>query len=486
MMYCMVPCFKKACNLSISQLRKAFCKNMRDIMEFSRMLYQYQKRIRELLLRIWISQASKDATLLMILQGITQVNNLLATLVVTRYLGPSNTGLISFIQTFIGFTFFLNTGIDNYYIWELASYPEKRKEVVARCFSTKLLLNFLSLLAGLVVLFRLHIPSSEMLTVISSLFVGFVLASLGFVANLTLIEKKVKQYVIAGLSTTFTILILRVAGVYYELPLSYFMAILLGETLLLLAYLRAYNFIHFEDLKFKKDNLIAVTLRELNSAKFYIAIVCTSFIFSRADQLFIKHLLSSTDLGLYASSVRLTELPMVLMTVLTSVIIPRITVANKEETRSKVALLSMLVFAGCGFFFMIMFVIFGKEIINILYGPKFLAASPVLAVYALVLPGLWINSFGNLIFASYNKIKFTLYISIFGSAISLWLLSVLVPIYGLIGAATSAVVSYTVMGFLAALICIVYKKRILIGESAKTQEHFISFEEEKLSPRIGS
>lgn len=441
-------------------------------------------QIKNIFSRIFFSQASKDASLLMILQIVTQINNLISMLIITRYLGPSNMGTISFVQTFIGFTFLVNTGIDNFYIWELASYPEKRKDLIKRFFSTKLVINVISLVVAVLVVSFFPIKEEELLVVGGGLLLGLVTASLGFLANLTLIEKKVKEYFIAGIATTFSVFALRIIGIAFSLSVEYFLVILLGETLLLISYLRLFKFLSFRDLVFSGSQLTKTILGELNRAKYYIGIVLTSLIFARADQLFIKTLLSSTDLGLYAASVRLTELPMVVMGVLTSVIIPRITVANNPSMRSKLVLLSLLLFAGFGILFMLIFMVFGKTIISILYGDKFLLAVPVLAIYAMALPGIWINSFANLVFASYQKIQHTLYISIAGSLFSLSLLTLLVPKYGLHGAAISAVASYTFMALTAAFIFFLLRKKIFVGIlPQKGEDSLLILKEESLTTK---
>ena len=419
------------------------------------------KLLKTLILHAKSSRAIKDASLLLILQMVTQANNLIATLAVTRYLGPTNMGIMAFTQTFVGFTFLLNAGLDNYYLWEMATSPEKRKSIISRGLSAKIITNSISLSIGLVILFFLNASSREIIIIIAALFVAMISSSVGFLASFLLMEKKVSKYFTAAMYTTFSIITLRLVGVYFKFPVEYFTGVLIGETLIFITYLRILGFVQIKELQLLKENFFSNTTKELHSARYYIGIVFASLLFARADQFFIKEFLTTADLGLYSASVRLAELPMVLITVLTSVIVPRITIANGETNRSRIALISAVFFAGTGVALMLLFIFFGDIFIHIVYGSQFLAAAPVLAIYALGLPGLWVNSFANLMFSSYQRVHFALYIAMAGGVISITLLSILVPHYGLIGAAASVATTYTIMGILSLGIGFTFRHKFL-------------------------
>ncbi len=434
------------------------------------------KLLKNLILRTRSSRAIKDASLLLILQVVTQANNLIATLAVTRYLGPNNMGVLAFTQTFVGFTFLLNAGLDNYYIWELASNPGKKQSIISRNFSTKIIVNSISVVVGIIILFLMNASLQETLLVVASLTVAFISSSVGFLGTFMIVEKKVQEYFRAAMFTTFTIITLRLLGVYFHLPVSYFMMVLIGETLVLVLYLRIFGFVHLGYLKVLTKNILHTAGKELFSARYYIGIVLASLLFARADQLFIKEFLTTSDLGLYSAAVRVAELPMVFIGVLTSVIMPRITIANGEKNRSRIALISAFIFAGSGIALMFLFIFFGGLFIHIIYGSQFLSATPILAIYALGLPGLWINNFAGLIFSSYRRVHYALYVAMAGGVVSVFLLSVLIPRYGLEGAAMSTAISYTFMGAFSLIIGFIFRHKFL---AKKPDEETIIIKQEE-------
>ena len=152
------------------------------------------KLLETLIFKARTSRAIKDASLLLILQGVSQVNNLIATLAVTRYLGPSNIGIMAFTQTFVGVTFFLNAGLDNYYLWELANSPKERSSIISRGLSSKIIVNSISITIGLSVLLFLNASTRELFIIIGALIVAMISSSVGFLAPFLLMEKKVSQY----------------------------------------------------------------------------------------------------------------------------------------------------------------------------------------------------------------------------------------------------------------------------------------------------
>jgi O-antigen/teichoic acid export membrane protein len=381
----------------------------------------------------------KDATLLVVLQIVSQTNNFIATYFVARFLGPANMGLISFTQTYIVFTFFINSGLDSYYMWQLANSRENKSSIFSRCFTTRIFINTISLVIGLFGVYFFSNSFFEALILTCSLFIGFFVYSIGFSSSFLLTEKRVKEYVIIAILTSFTIFALRAIFVYIEAPVYYFIFTLLSETLIIVGYGSLLHILHLRSIYFLKKEWIKKSIQEFFSAISHIGTVLSSLIFSRVDQFFIKANLSPHDLGLYTSSVRLVEYPMIISSLLTTLIIPRISASNEPKHRTRIAIFSTTLYIVIALSIVVVYLVWSNQIVKFVYGQSFMEAVPIFSIYTLIIPGLWLHNSMSIILAAYNKMHISFILCSVAGLLSILFLSNLITHFGVYGAAYSAV-----------------------------------------------
>jgi O-antigen/teichoic acid export membrane protein len=86
-----------------------------------------------------------------------------------------------------------------------------------------------------------------------------------------------------------------------------------------------------------------------------------------------------------------------------------------------------------------------KPIINILFGAQYLAAAPILQIYIWSSLGLFIGSGVGSYLTAENKTKTIFGINFFAMLINIALNLILIPKYGLVGAAWATLVAYSIM-----------------------------------------
>ncbi len=410
--------------------------------------------------------ASKDAFSLFFLNITTQLTGLLGTIIVVRYLGPEDFGLLSITQTMVGFLFFLGGALDSYYSWQIASNSDSRNEVISRSISAKFFLNILIVIGSFILLPFLNLSEQGNIIFIVAVILSCLNSLFSIITVSMAIEKKIPAYVKSALATSFTLFFAKIIGVFFNVPVIYFVVIALIDVILTIFYLRIFYFNSFPKINISFSTF-KIMICDIMAAKYYVGVAIASLVFTRIDQVFIKTLLNNHDLGLYAASVRLTEYPLILGGILMLVLMPRISSSNEHGFRTKALQIGFFLYLFIGIGCSIFFLLFGKYALWALYGVKFLPAAPILATYSYGLIGLWLTNFSNLVFAAYNKVHYAFIISIFGGAVSVISLYILIPIYGVQGAAYATVLAYITSGGLSILGSILVARHIFKTENLK-------------------
>ena len=169
------------------------------------------------------------------------------------------------------------------------------------------------------------------------------------------------------------------------------------------------------------------------------------------DSLMIGYFLTSTEVGYYAVAISLSRFFWLVPRAIATVAYPAISeywangnrqAVNKLVDKSTKYSACILIFAGMSIVF------FAKDIITFLFTPEFLPAVLPLAILitGTVTSGI-LRSVGG-IFASVGKVNLVLKISIIGAVGDIILNMILIPIYGIIGAATATTASYALNVFI--------------------------------------
>ena len=372
--------------------------------------------------------------------------------ILARYLGPDGLGLFSMAVMVAGIIQLIAAfGIDSALIKYAAEYKEDESKLYplfSSAFITILIIGVIASLALFVfsntVASIFNMPSLSLLLKIYALVFPFSLAH-GIIISYFNGLREMRYYAFirvlrASLALAF-ILALLMFGLGVEgAMLGTVFAIVVTVSVAMVIMKR---FVHFTFSDYKKNTKML--------ASFGSRLVGANMIgeiYSSVDIIMIGYFLTSTEVGYYAVAISLSRFFWLVPRAMSTVAYPAISeywakdnhqAINKLVDKSIKYSTCMLIFAGMAVIF------FAKDIVSFLFTSEFLPAVLPLAILitGTVLYGI-IASIGS-IFASVGKVNLTLKIAAIHAVVSVLLNIALIPIYGIIGAATATAASYVLI-----------------------------------------
>lgn len=369
----------------------------------------------------------------------------LTTLIVARLFGPEQFGILSYVTSIVGlFSIFATFGIGTIIYKELVLHKNKREEIFGSAFA----LNTITALSTLIVVSVFLFFINESFYVKSIIF----LMSLTFVTQpLTLLsfdflkDKEGKYVAIAQTASLLISSVLKILVTYLYSSVTIFIGILILENIILGG---IYTY------QIKKIKLRTLSFKIKKAQVYYLfysslpMILYSAFseIYSRIDQVMLKSYINIETVGIYAASVRITEIWYLIPNILLGALFPAL--ANvKENTKEYSKRYNILFALLTGSAFIICFAIFflKEYIVNIVYGKEFAEAAPILGLYIFSIVGFFMSSLlYQDLFLRNNKWSITL-IPFFTAILNVALNIYLIPAYGAMGAALATVISYNLV-----------------------------------------
>ncbi|PTO96261.1 hypothetical protein CWO08_08395 [Vibrio sp. 10N.286.48.B8] len=173
-------------------------------------------------------------------------------------------------------------------------------------------------------------------------------------------------------------------------------------------------------------------------------------IYARSDQVIIKHLMDDASTGLYSSVIKLSEVFTFILPIGVNLSLSIVAkYLNKDKDKSKHYLMLFKISNIYALSCIIFLYFFNESIILLLYTEEFLQAVNILSVYSVSLLFMSMGSMSNVWLIDKGLQKYKVYRVIFGVVLNIALNLVLIPNYGLIGAAIATVISQFFSSFVA-------------------------------------
>ncbi len=196
--------------------------------------------------------------------------------------------------------------------------------------------------------------------------------------------------------------------------------------------------------------------------KYHVGVL-TSFTTLRLDQLMLGAMATSVEIGLYVVAVRLSEITTVLASSIAEVLMPEVAASKHAEQSAQLLMRSLRLMVYVYVLILVPLILIGPLILEFAFGAEFLAAagtlrlllvaSMVWSIGAIVISGL--NGFGYPGLSTVSRLSSAV---VTVCALLYWL-----PRYGIVGAALSSLVGYSVM-LAVSLFWLVRKNNISLGE----------------------
>lgn len=362
---------------------------------------------------------------------------------VIRYLGPSQFGILSYALSFVYlFSLLVDLGMRDIAVREIVSNPGQENKILGSAFIIKLCG---ALLTTILIILLVNLAEFEPLTkvIIIILSLQFSLRPLEVIEYYFQSEVLGKFLVGARVFQMVFTSILYILFVYLKLPLLAFVWGMLIEYLCLsVGLLLSYCFVHknIADWGFS-EIFIKRLLRD--SWPLLLSGVAASVLL-RIDQVMIKQMLDVTQVGIYSVAARLTEAFYFIPIIITQSLLPAIINAkavSQQRYDSRIQDMLSLLFL-IAIFVGVFMSIFVRPILKICFGAEFLPAQPVVMVYVWSSLFIFLGLGSRKWIINENLQIFAMLATFIGAVANIILNYMMIPRYGIIGAAYATILSY--------------------------------------------
>lgn len=370
-----------------------------------------------------------------------------------RYLGPEEYGIFSFALAFVTlFSAFATLGLDSVVVREIIKYPEAADEILGTSFLIKLIAGALTVVLTITVVTLMRPDDTLIRWLVLLISAGAVFQAFETI-NFWFQSQIRSKYVVLAKTVAFLVANGgRLALIYAKAPLIAFAWISLAEFAmgaagLLIVY-------RLKGTEFKKWRMSFP--RAVGFLKDSWPLALSSMlimVYMRIDQIMIGEMIGDDAVGIYSAALRLSEAWSFIPMVIASSVFPSIVDAKKIDEKLYNDRMQQLYFLMCWISFSIAvpMMLFSDKVIRLLYGASYAGAATILSIH------IWSSVFVCLGVASAqyllaeNDTKIAFLRTAAGAAVNIVLNLVLIPVFGIKGAAVASLAAYFSATFVIAL-----------------------------------
>lgn len=381
---------------------------------------------------------------------VTLLGSLLVGIMVARYLGPEQYGLMNYVINYVAlFQILAAFGLDSIEIREESKANGKKDVIIGTAFTLKC---FFSLVAMAVVMITALLFEADAFTktMICMYSISMLLNSFGVIRN-HFTSLVWNEYVVkTEISRTIIGALIKVVLLLLHASLFWFIAATLFDVLLLASgYCVAYS---------KKIGKISLWRFDKEWAKYLIK---QSFplllsgaaviIYQRIDQVMIGNMIDKASVGQFSVASKFVEILIFIPTIMAQTITPvlvRIREKSEEEYERKAQLFMNVTLWVCVIFSVVMSSL-SYWMIRWTFGVDYLPAVSVLQVMAFKAVGVALASTSGQLMVIEEIQKNAVFRNVIGSVACVSLNLIFIPWWGIVGSAWVAVLSAFISGWIA-------------------------------------
>ena len=367
--------------------------------------------------------------------------NLFISMVTARFLGPENFGIINYAESVVAFVLpIMKLGFTNIVVHELINDKEKEGEIMGTtllsCFSTGILcMGAVAAFAGIV-----NFGEKETIFVCILYSVMLLTESLEmifywFEAHLLSKYTSVVSLVVYLIVSAYKIFLLATRKSIYWFAVSNALDYLLIGVLLLIIYKKTGG----DRLKFSMDRF----RKMFASSKYYILSGMMIAVFSQTDRVMLKLMIGNDVTGFYSAAVRCAGITGFVFTAVINSAVPVIYASRKagkkpfeNNIRNLYSVILYMAFAQS-----ILITLFSKQIIYILYGQAYMEAVPALCIVTWYIAFSYMGVIRNRWMLAEGIQHLIWRIDLSGAIANVILNFILIPEFGIVGAASASLVT---------------------------------------------
>ncbi len=383
----------------------------------------------------------RNASWIIVCRVAQSVCGLVITMLTARYLGPSNYGLINYAASIVAFvTPIMQLGLNNILVQEVVQSPEKEGEI----FGTSVIMSLCSSVLCIVALitFVCIADFGEINTIVVCALYSTILIFQAIELIQYWFQAKYLSKYVAVVSlcayiviSAYKIFLLASGKSIYWFAVSNSLDIMIISFSLLIIYKRLGGG------KFKFSSKTAVDLYA--KSKYYIVSGLMITVFAQTDKIMLKIMIDETATGYYSAAVACASLTGFVFVAIIDSFRPLIFESKKnsvkEFNKNMIRLYSVIVYLSL--FQSLFITLFSKPIIFVIYGINYIDAVPALRIIVWYTTFCYLGSVRNIWILAQNKQKYLSAINLSGALCNVVLNYILIPVWGICGAALASLVT---------------------------------------------
>lgn len=399
-----------------------------------------------------MNKVVKNVSWILICKIIQAVLNLLISMLSARYLGPSNFGLINYADSIVAFMVpLMQLGLRSTLVNEFIKYPDEE----GRTLGTTLLLNLASALLCIVGIaaFVFITNYGEKTTIIACIlysinliFQALEMTRYWFQAKLLSKYTSLISLIAYIIVSAYKIYLLVAQKSIYWFAIAQAIDYCLIAVLLLFTYNKlggqklSFSFIRSKDM--------------LGKSKYYIISGMMVTIFAQTDRLMIKNMIDDAATGYYSAAVTCAGMASFVFAAIIDSMRPVI-LENKNKLSESYELNVSRLFSIVFYMSLIQCVamtVLAKPIVYILYGKEYLSSANVLRLVVWYVTYSYFGTVRNIWILAEKQQKLLWRINLAGAILNVILNLLLIPVWGMYGAAFASVITQFFTNFILGFI----------------------------------
>lgn len=371
-----------------------------------------------------------------------------------RYLGPGQYGIISYATALVGlFSALAGLGLQGIVVRDIVRRSDCKEEILGTAAALQLIGSVFGYLAVITLITWMK-DDDPLTRTITSIIGTIILVKASDVAAYWFDSQVQSKYVVLAQDFTLAVFaIIKMVLILNNADITSFAWATATESLIISA-----NIIIVFNLKgLKLTSLrfsLACTRSLLNDSWPLLISSISIIIYMKIDQIMIGQIIGSKELGVYSAVARISEIWYFVPTAIADSVFPSILrskIKNEEDYYRRLQILYDVLFwlsmAIC-----ISISMFSSELIVLLFGEAYREGGSVLAIHTWATVFVSLGVVSGKWFISENLQSMRMIRNLLGVATNIILNTLLIPTYGITGAAISTVISVIISAFLSDLI----------------------------------
>jgi O-antigen/teichoic acid export membrane protein len=391
---------------------------------------------------------------------------------VARYLGPEEFGDFNYALSFVAFfSIFATLGLDKVVVRELVKNKALTDKLMGTAFILKLIGSGIVLcLLYITVLFRVN---EEQTNVFIFIIAGATIFQSFNVIDFYYQSKVLSRYVVYSNFISLLISsIVKIVLILNNVPLIFFVYVVLFDSIILmLGFVYFYYKTNHSIRSWCFDKQIAISLLQDSWPLILSGLVVT--VYMKVDQIMIKQMLGSIQVGEYAAAARLSEAWYFIPVVICSSLFPAIINAKKISDKLYYERLQKLydIMVWGSIVIIIPVTLSSEWLIALTYGSEYSRSAGVLVIHIWASVFVFLGVASSSWFIVENLQKYSFYRSLMGACLNIVLNFMLIPRYGIYGAAISTLVAQ----FIAVYFCNALHPKLRVTFKLQTNAILLPF-----------